>query len=159
MRRSEADHGGDPHKLTQQCASLTCNTACVRIAGREAMPVSAVATVGMCASRTGTFVVYVMFSNSTCGAGSGRGTATHAAQRLRQGRTTTHRNTQRKQPRHGHAHRPTCTIGVGGIMDPATAGEKLDAGATLVQVYTGLVYRGPFFAAEIARALGDRQLV
>ena len=50
-------------------------------------------------------------------------------------------------------------IGVGGIMDPASAGEKLDAGATLVQVYTGLVYRGPFFAADIARALGDRQLV
>jgi len=48
-------------------------------------------------------------------------------------------------------------IGVGGIMDAATAGEKLDAGATLVQLYTGLVYRGPFFAAEVARALADRQ--
>jgi dihydroorotate dehydrogenase len=48
-------------------------------------------------------------------------------------------------------------IGVGGIMDEASAGEKLDAGATLVQLYTGLVYRGPFFAAEIAHALADRQ--
>ena len=48
-------------------------------------------------------------------------------------------------------------IGVGGIYDPASAGEKLDAGATLVQVYTGMVYRGPFFAAELARALADRQ--
>ncbi len=48
-------------------------------------------------------------------------------------------------------------IGVGGIMDPASAGEKLDAGATLVQLYTGLIYRGPFFAAEVARALADRQ--
>ena len=48
-------------------------------------------------------------------------------------------------------------IGVGGIMDAAGAGEKLDAGAILVQLYTGLVYRGPFFAAEIARALADRQ--
>ncbi len=48
-------------------------------------------------------------------------------------------------------------IGVGGIMDAAAAGEKLDAGATLVQLYTGLVYRGPFFAAEVARGLADRQ--
>ncbi|HQY05660.1 MAG TPA: dihydroorotate dehydrogenase (quinone), partial [Lacunisphaera sp.] len=48
-------------------------------------------------------------------------------------------------------------IGVGGIMDEAAAGEKLDAGATLVQLYTGLIYRGPFFAAEIARALAERQ--
>lgn len=48
-------------------------------------------------------------------------------------------------------------IGVGGIMDEASAGEKLDAGATLVQLYTGLIYRGPFFAAEVARALAARQ--
>lgn len=48
-------------------------------------------------------------------------------------------------------------IGVGGISDAASAGEKLDAGATLVQIYTGMIYRGPFFAGEIARALGDRQ--
>jgi len=48
-------------------------------------------------------------------------------------------------------------IGVGGIMDEAGAGEKLDAGATLVQLYTGLIYRGPFFAAEVARALAQRQ--
>jgi dihydroorotate dehydrogenase len=50
-------------------------------------------------------------------------------------------------------------IGVGGIMDEAAAGEKLDAGATLVQLYTGLIYRGPFFAAEVARALAQRQRV
>ncbi|HWA84621.1 MAG TPA: quinone-dependent dihydroorotate dehydrogenase [Opitutus sp.] len=48
-------------------------------------------------------------------------------------------------------------IGVGGIDDAVSAGEKLDAGATLVQVYTGMVYRGPFFAAQLARALADRQ--
>jgi len=48
-------------------------------------------------------------------------------------------------------------IGVGGITDGASAAEKLDAGATLVQVYTGMIYRGPFFAAEIARALADQQ--
>ena len=48
-------------------------------------------------------------------------------------------------------------IGVGGIMDAASAGEKLDAGATLVQIYTGMIYRGPFFAAHVARALAVRQ--
>ena len=48
-------------------------------------------------------------------------------------------------------------IGVGGITDAASAAEKLDAGATLVQLYTGLIYRGPFFAAELAHALADRQ--
>ena len=45
-------------------------------------------------------------------------------------------------------------IGVGGITDADGApAEKLDAGATLVQVYTGMIYRGPFFAAQLARAL------
>lgn len=48
-------------------------------------------------------------------------------------------------------------IGVGGIMDFESAGEKLDAGAALVQIYTGLIYRGPFFARELARALAARQ--
>jgi len=48
-------------------------------------------------------------------------------------------------------------IGVGGITDEASAAEKLDAGASLVQIYTGLIYRGPFFAAELARALAERQ--
>ncbi|MCF3651837.1 quinone-dependent dihydroorotate dehydrogenase [Synoicihabitans lomoniglobus] len=48
-------------------------------------------------------------------------------------------------------------IGVGGITDAAGAAEKLDAGATLVQVYTGMIYRGPFFAAALARGLADRQ--
>lgn len=48
-------------------------------------------------------------------------------------------------------------IGVGGITNPESAAEKLDAGATLVQLYTGMIYRGPFFAAELARALADRQ--
>ena len=48
-------------------------------------------------------------------------------------------------------------IGSGGITDVASAAEKLDAGATLVQVYTGMIYRGPFFARDLARALAARQ--
>ena len=48
-------------------------------------------------------------------------------------------------------------IGVGGIVDVESAAEKLDAGATLIQIYTGMIYRGPFFAAELARGLVERQ--
>src|SRR4051812_116287 len=48
-------------------------------------------------------------------------------------------------------------IAVGGIVDCASAAEKLDAGAKLVQVYTGMIYRGPFFAAELAQGLAERQ--
>ncbi len=48
-------------------------------------------------------------------------------------------------------------IGVGGITDVAAAAEKLDAGATLVQLYTGLIYRGPWFARAVARAVSDGQ--
>ncbi len=48
-------------------------------------------------------------------------------------------------------------IGVGGIVDTESAAAKLDAGATLVQLYTGMIYRGPFFAADVARAVADRQ--
>jgi dihydroorotate dehydrogenase len=48
-------------------------------------------------------------------------------------------------------------IGVGGITDVVGAAQKLDAGAVLVQVYTGMIYRGPFFAADLARGLSDRQ--
>ncbi|MCB1907556.1 MAG: quinone-dependent dihydroorotate dehydrogenase [Rhodocyclaceae bacterium] len=43
-------------------------------------------------------------------------------------------------------------IGVGGITDGAGARAKLDAGASLVQLYTGLVYRGPALVAEVVRA-------
>ncbi len=41
-------------------------------------------------------------------------------------------------------------IGSGGVMDAASAKEKFDAGAHLVQIYTGLVYRGPQLIREIA---------
>jgi dihydroorotate dehydrogenase len=44
-------------------------------------------------------------------------------------------------------------IGVGGIMSADDAREKLTAGASLVQVYTGLVYRGPALVRDIVRGL------
>jgi len=43
-------------------------------------------------------------------------------------------------------------IGVGGVMRAADARAKLDAGASLVQIYTGFVYRGPALIGEIVRA-------
>ena len=47
-------------------------------------------------------------------------------------------------------------IGVGGVHSGADAREKIDAGATLVQIYTGLIYRGPDLVADCGRALAAR---
>ena len=44
-------------------------------------------------------------------------------------------------------------VSVGGIMSSEDAKRRLDMGATLVQVYTGLVYRGPGLVKEIVKAL------
>lgn len=44
-------------------------------------------------------------------------------------------------------------IGVGGIMGGADAKAKMDAGAALVQLYTGLIYRGPALVRECVEAL------
>ena len=44
-------------------------------------------------------------------------------------------------------------IGVGGVMNPSDALAKFEAGATLVQVYTGLVYAGPSLVKRINRVL------
>jgi dihydroorotate dehydrogenase len=44
-------------------------------------------------------------------------------------------------------------IGVGGVMSGADAAAKIAAGANLVQVYTGFIYRGPALVSEAARAI------
>lgn len=44
-------------------------------------------------------------------------------------------------------------IGVGGIHSPADAIEKLKAGASLIQLYTGFIYEGPSLVADINKAL------
>ena len=44
-------------------------------------------------------------------------------------------------------------IGVGGILSGADAVSKLQAGADVVQLYTGLIYQGPVLVTEVARAL------
>jgi dihydroorotate dehydrogenase len=47
-------------------------------------------------------------------------------------------------------------IGVGGVLSGADAKAKVDAGADLVQLYTGLIYRGPELVRECAQALRRR---
>ena len=44
-------------------------------------------------------------------------------------------------------------IGVGGVMSAADARSKVKAGADLVQIYTGLIYKGPGLVSEVAKAL------
>lgn len=44
-------------------------------------------------------------------------------------------------------------VGVGGINSAESAKEKLDAGAELIQVYTGFIYRGPKLIKEIVKGL------
>ena len=47
-------------------------------------------------------------------------------------------------------------IGVGGILSGADARAKVEAGAKLVQLYSGLIYRGPALIRECADALRGR---
>ncbi len=51
------------------------------------------------------------------------------------------------------ARTPLPVIAVGGVADAASAREKLDAGAALVQLYTGFVYGGPTTVPEICAGL------
>jgi dihydroorotate dehydrogenase len=44
-------------------------------------------------------------------------------------------------------------IGVGGVLSGEDAASKIKAGADLVQIYTGLIYRGPGLVGEVARAV------
>lgn len=47
-------------------------------------------------------------------------------------------------------------IGVGGITDPDTAARKIDAGATIVQVYSGMIFEGPLLAKRVALRLAEQ---
>lgn len=44
-------------------------------------------------------------------------------------------------------------IGVGGITEGVDAAEKIEAGASLVQIYSGFIYRGPELVADSVRAI------
>ncbi|MGZ5132982.1 MAG: quinone-dependent dihydroorotate dehydrogenase, partial [Caldimonas sp.] len=44
-------------------------------------------------------------------------------------------------------------IGVGGVMSAADARSKREAGADIVQIYTGFIYKGPELVTQTAKAL------
>ena len=48
-------------------------------------------------------------------------------------------------------------IGVGGIMSPEDAKEMIDAGASLIEIYTGFVYEGPSLVKKIIKHLENTQ--
>jgi len=53
----------------------------------------------------------------------------------------------------GHLGPKFPIIGVGGIMSAYDAVSKIEAGADVVQIYTGLIYKGPALVHEVAKAL------
>lgn len=48
-------------------------------------------------------------------------------------------------------------IGVGGVSDSETAMRKLDAGASMLQLYTAFVYEGPLFPSRLAKRISQRK--
>lgn len=63
------------------------------------------------------------------------------------------RSTTIVQQLHGFLQNAIPIIGVGGIQSVADAKEKLAAGASLIQLYTGLIYHGPGLIRTIAQGL------
>ena len=64
-----------------------------------------------------------------------------------------HRSTEVIRYLHTHSGGAFPIIGVGGVDSPEAAREKLNAGASLVQVYSGMVYYGPSLVKDIVKGL------
>jgi dihydroorotate dehydrogenase len=71
------------------------------------------------------------------------------------GRPLRERSTEVIRHLYLHSQGRVAIIGVGGIFNAQDAWEKITAGASLVQVYTGMVYEGPSIAREITQGLID----
>jgi dihydroorotate dehydrogenase len=69
------------------------------------------------------------------------------------GRPLTHRSTDVVSKLYRRTKGDLPIIGVGGVFNAEDAFEKIAAGAVLVQAYTGFVYGGPTFAADVNREL------
>ncbi len=69
------------------------------------------------------------------------------------GAPLTRKSTQMIELLHAELGEQVPIIGVGGIMRGEDAAEKIAAGAKLVQIYTGFIYRGPALVGECVRAL------
>ncbi len=75
------------------------------------------------------------------------------------GRPLAKRSTEVIRLIHDYTNGSKPIIGVGGIHTPADAIEKLEAGATLIQVYTGFIYEGPAIVKRINKALINKKLI
>ena len=71
------------------------------------------------------------------------------------GRPLTALSTDMVRKIYSHTSGSLPVIGSGGVMNASDAEAKLDAGAVLIQVYTGLVYRGPGLVREILNGLSS----
>lgn len=69
------------------------------------------------------------------------------------GKPLTRRSTEVISYLSEHSNRSFVIIGVGGIHSPEDAIEKIKAGASLVQIYTGFIYEGPGLIKRILKAL------
>lgn len=69
------------------------------------------------------------------------------------GAPVTEKSTEVIRAFHSHLGKDIPIIGVGGIMNAKDAQDKLDAGATLIQLYTGFIYHGPPLVHSILRQL------
>lgn len=75
------------------------------------------------------------------------------------GRPLTERSTEVIRLFHSHLGGQIPIIGVGGIMSAADAQAKLQAGAALVQIYTGFIYAGPKLIKDCIRASEQAHLI
>jgi dihydroorotate dehydrogenase len=75
------------------------------------------------------------------------------------GAALTARSTEVVRAIHAETRGRLPIVGVGGVMGPDDARAKLAAGATLVQLYTGLVYEGPGLVQRILRDLARAPLL
>ncbi len=73
------------------------------------------------------------------------------------GSPLTSRSTEVITAFHSHLGDKIPIIGVGGIMSAQDAMDKLDAGAKLIQLYTGFIYHGPPLVHDILKTLADSQ--
>lgn len=72
------------------------------------------------------------------------------------GRPLRDRSTEVIRHLYRQSHGQIPIIGVGGIFSADDAWEKISAGASLLQVYTGLVYEGPLLAKDLVSGLRNR---
>ena len=58
---------------------------------------------------------------------------------------------------HAHTKGRLPIVGCGGIMTPEQAQEMLDAGASLLEIYTGFIYEGPALVRKMVKLLDNHK--